>query len=144
MDETRSTAAVSVRLELGSTVTDADAAATALASVVLPVTGCVLVRQRVVYKFVAETPEAAAAGSTIKRSGVFIFDCVDDEHQALIEIPGILDSVLVVTEPGVGVLIDTSNADVAAVIEELVAEGVCDPFGNEIASLAAAYRQSRV
>ena len=143
-DASGSTSEVVMRVQAGSTFEDAAAAATALAAVVLPLSGCIEVRRRIVYSFKPEEPTPAASGSSIKRCGVFIFDTTDADHQALVQVPAILDSVLVTTEPGAGVLIDTDNADIAALIAELLSIPVTDPFANDITELVAAYRQSRV
>jgi hypothetical protein len=144
MDETGSTAALSVHLAPGSTVTAADASATALASVVVSITGCVLVKQRIVYKSVVDDPDTAAAGSSIARAGVFYFDTATDQPDAVITVPSIDEATLVATEPGSGVLIDLENANVIAFIDELFAQGVTSQFGDEITAIVTAYRQSRV
>lgn len=144
MDETGSTAAVSVHLPLGTTVSAADAAATALASVVASITGCVLIKQRIVYKLVAEIPGAAAIGSSITRAGVFYFDTTSETIDAVITVPGITDDVLVTTEPGLGVLIDLENADIVSFVDILIASGVTNMLGDAVTAIVTAYRQSRV
>lgn len=143
-DESGSQSAVTIHIEVGSTYATADAWASALASVVLSITGCELVRQRIQYRAVNDTPIPAADGSSIKRCGVFIFETEDEERQALIEVPGIPDYLLVTEEPGAGVLIDTTNDDVADFL--LLIEGgiATNPFADDITVLATAYRQSRV
>jgi hypothetical protein len=125
-------------------VAEADAFLSGGVSAFLALTGCTLVATRLVYKVEVDLPGPAADGSTIKRAGVFIFACTDDVHQALIEVPGILDEVLSTEEPGAGVLIDTTLSSVSDYLSALFDVPVTDPFANDIASLVAAYRQSRV
>jgi hypothetical protein len=143
-DETSSKAALQVKVPIGTTYSAADAAATALASVVASITGCVLVRQRIIYKAVQSPKLMAATGSSIKRQGVFIFEHNEDGNQELIGIPGILDSVLATEEPGAGVLIDLTNTDVIAFISAYIGLNWCNPFGISQETLVTAYRQSRV
>lgn len=143
-DASGSHAAVEIRLKSGTTYAAADAGAISLASALASLTEAVLVRQRIRYRVVTDEITTAELGSSIKRCGVFIWACIDDEHQALVSLPSIVESVIVTTEPGAGVLIDTSDALVIAFTDELIAQGVTDPFANEISSLIAAYRQSRV
>jgi len=143
-DATGSQGAILLNLQPATTVAEADTFLSGGVSAFLALTGCTLVATRLVYKVEVDIPSPAADGSTIKRTGVFVFDCADDTHQTLVAVPGILDSVLVTTEPGAGVLIDTELADVGDFLTELFSVPITDPFANDIASLVAAYRQSRV
>lgn len=143
VDETGSRGAITVKYPIGTTVAVMDAEAIALASIVAPITGCALIRQRVIYKFVATPRLSPDTGSDVKRQGVFIFDGSDEDKKALVAIPGILDSLLVVDGPGSGILIDTSLTDVETFVDECIAGIWCNPFGDDILSLIAAYRQSR-
>jgi hypothetical protein len=143
-DASGSTAALTFRVPIGSTVSTALGAANALGAVVAPLTGCTLVKLRIKYILREAEPATPADGSSVKRCGVFIYDNIDTTHQALIKVPGILDSVLRTDEPGAGVLIDTDNSDIAVFDGVVVADGFCDPFGTDLGTLVAAYRQSRV
>lgn len=144
MDETGSTAAVNLHCEPGSTVEEIDAAATALASIVLSITGCVLVRQRIIYRLVIDVPTPAAIGSSIKRCGVFFWLCGDEGEPAVTSLPGIVSDVLVTEGASAGIEIDLSNADVSAFIAEMLFQGTTNPFGDAITAIVTAYRQSRV
>ena len=144
MDESGSTAATIVNVPIGTSVEDTAAAATALAAVVLPVSGCVLVRQRIIYKRISEETTTAAVGSSIKRCGVFIFEDETEENDNLVQVPGIIDDVIVTTEPGAGILIDTDNAAIVAFLSAIADAGFVNPFAVVCGTLVAAYRQSRV
>jgi hypothetical protein len=61
----------------------------------------------------------------------------------LIAVPGILEEVLSDVEPVAGYAIDTDNADIIAFIDAVTSNGLTNPFGDAIASLDAAYLQSR-
>jgi hypothetical protein len=127
-----------------STVEDIDAAATALASIVLPLTGAVLIKQRI--KFKNETvPRTDPADSTpIVRSGVFYFSVDPPSPDGLITVPSIKESVISDVEPFAGVGIDRDNSDIIAFADAVLAAGVTNVFGDAFTALVAAYRQSRV
>lgn len=144
MDESGSTAAVVIHLASGTSVDTAAANAEALAAVVLSASGCVLVRQRIVYKVVSEETAPAAIGSSIKRCGVFIFEDIGGDNDNLVQVPGIIDDVLVTDGPGAGILIDQTNANIEAFIGALLDADFVNPFDVECFFLVAAYRQSRV
>jgi len=144
LDESGSTGSITFHVPFGSTVTEAAASASALAAVALSVTDCVLVRQRIRYQYKSDDTSAAEPGSSIKRAGVFIFANADDATQTLVSVPGIRDEVLETEEPGTGVIIDTSLSSVSDFISALFDAGIVNPFDVAIASLVAAYRQSRV
>jgi hypothetical protein len=129
---------------VGTTYEQMDASATVLASIVAPMTGCVLVQQQIRFKAVATPKTAAQIGSAIKRCGVFFFENDDGSRQSLVAIPGILSELLMSDGPGAGVLIDISNSDVADFIE-LYIDGIwTNPFSDNMSRFVAAYRQSRV
>jgi len=133
-----------MKAPLGTTYAEMDVSAIALASIIAPLTGCTLIRQRIIFKAVSETATVADVGSSIKRRGVFYFGSEDGEAVTLVEVPGILESALQSTGNGAGVLIDLDNVDIAAIVDTILAMPITDPFGNEMAELLAAYRQSRV
>jgi hypothetical protein len=144
MDETGSTGATTLNIPLSSTYDEAETSANALISVLLSITGCSLVRQRIRYKFNAETRDVAASGSTIKHTGVFLFHTADGNPLALVEVPAILDSVFFTEGPGAGSLIDEGNSDVASFVSAVLVVPGCNPFGHEMTDLGVAYLQSRV
>jgi len=145
LDETGRKGATTVKYPLGTTVAFLDAQATALASLIAPITGCVLIRQRIIYKAVATPRDVPDVGSTVKSQGVFIFSTSEDGSTPLevIGVPGIEEEVISNAEPGNGVSIDVTNSDVIAFLDTVLTGVYSNPFGNDITSLAAAYRQSR-
>jgi len=120
-----------------------DAEASAFASLIAPLTGCALIRQRVIYKAVADPRDAPDTGSAIKSQGVFIMTTSDATPLELFAVPGILEEVLSDVEPVAGYAIDPDNAAIIAFIAVLVSGGFTNPFGDAITALDAGYRQSR-
>lgn len=143
-DETGSTAVTMLHAPSSATVDDIDASATALASILLPLTGCVLIKQRI--KYINQTvPRTEPADSTpIVRSGVFYFSVDPPSSDGLINVPSIKESVISDVEPFAGVGIDRDNADVIAFVNAVLAGDVTNAFGDAFTALVAAYRQSRV
>lgn len=142
-DETGTKGATTVKYPTGTTYAIMDADATALASLIAPLTGCVLIRQRIIFKAVAIPRLEPILGSSVKQSGVFIWNDGTDDNLNLFEVPGILDSILETTGNGAGVLIDLTNSGVVALINEYIASDLTNIFGVVCDTLAAAYRQSR-
>lgn len=143
-DETGSTAVTTLSMPSSSTVTELDAAATALASLLVSLTDAVLIKQRLKYLSARETPDSASGGASIRRTGVFFFNTGDDTPIALIPIHAIKSSVVVSAGVGAGVAIDTTNSDVIAFINAVVDNGLTNPFDDDIIGFDAAYMQSRV
>jgi len=143
VDETGTKGATTVKYPLGTTVAVIDASATALASLIAPITGCVLIRQRILFKAVTNPRDVPDTGSTVKSQGVFIFATSDETPLELIGIPGIEAEVISDVEPGAGVAIDVTNSDIVAFLDACLAGVYSNPFGDAITSLVAAYRQSR-
>jgi len=143
-DETGSTASTLLSCPSSATVEEIDASATALASILLPLTGAVLVKQRI--KYISQTiPRTEPVDSTpIRRSGVFFFSTDDDLPDGMVTVPSLKEGVISATEPDAGVGIDVSNADVVAFVDALLTNGATNPFGDAFASLITAYVQSRV
>lgn len=143
-DISGSTSATVVHLPPSTTYAAADAAATALASVVASMTDCVLVRQRIKYTVVRDPSAAAAIGSSIKRRACFFWTVSDDGPLALIEIPSPKESIFLSSGPTAGYAVDLSNTDVAAFIAEIIGDSASNIFGNDITAIETAYLQSRV
>lgn len=143
-DETGSNASTLVQALSSATVSEIDASVTALASVLTPLTGCVLIKQRIKYISKPEIRPTASNSTPIVRAGAFYFDCQLDTPDAIITIPSIKDSIILTAEPLAGVGIDTTNADVIAFIETVIGVNATNQFGDAITALIAAYRVSRV
>jgi len=133
-----------MKAPLGTTYAVLDASATALASIIAPLTSATLIRQRIIFKSVAVPRDAAEIGSLIKRRGVFYFASDSDEFVTLVEVPGISEDMLVTEGNGAGVLIDLTNGYISSLIATIIETPITDPFGNIMGHILAAYRQSRV
>lgn len=133
-----------MRAPLGTTYAEMDASAAALASIIAPVTGCSLIRQRILFKSVAVPRPSADDSSPIVKAGAFFFTSDDEMSQALVTVPGISEDVIVTAGPGAGVLIDLDNSDVVELVTQALDLPLTDPFGVEMDHIVTAYRQSRV
>lgn len=144
MDETGSTSAVVLNVPSSSSIATMDAEASALASLIAPITDCVLVKIRYCYRsqFVASAIDAGS--NPIRVNGVFYFSTGDSTPLGFVTVPAIKDALLETTGTGAGVLIDTANEDVMSFIVELIDLDASNVFGDVFTSLATAYRQSRV
>lgn len=143
VDASGTRGAVTVKFPLDTTVAIMDASATALASLIAPITGAALIRQRIIYKAVQLPKPDADTGSYIFRSGMLFFDCGDDSPFEFITVPAILDAVLLTDGPSAGYGIDLTNSDVTAVVDEMLALNCTNVFGNAVIELIAGYVQSR-
>lgn len=143
-DESGSTAALTFSFPIGSTVATALSASEALGAVVAFLTGCTLVRVRIKYTYHRDDMSTPDDGASVARRGMFFFDCGTDNPPAVIEIPGLRDDFYVTSGVGEGILIDTANTTIADFVTAIEAGNYCNPFADDIVSLAAAYRQSRV
>ena len=132
-----------VRYPLGTTVAVIDASAMAFASLIAPLTGCTLIRQRIIYKAVATPRDVPDVGSTVYSQGVFIFSTGEDTPMELIGVPGIEEEAISDVEPFTGVSIDVTNSDVITFLDTVLEGVYSNPFGDDITSLVTAYRQSR-
>lgn len=143
-DESGSTSATTLFAPSSSTVEDIDAGITVLASFLAPLTGCVLVKQRIKYVSAPFDPVLLTGGSPITKTGLFFFSTGPSTPDASIGIPGIKDSLLITDGPLAGVGIDLTNSDVLSFAASVVDNGFSNPFGDVFVSLFAAYVQSRV
>lgn len=143
VDETGTKGAVAVKYPLGTTVAFMDAQASALASLIAPITGCSLIRQRIIYKAVVEPREVPDTGSIVHNVGAFLFFTGVDTPMEIVTVPGILDSVLKTSGPTAGYEIDESNSDIEAFLDLVEMGFYTNPFGDDVIQLQAAYRQSR-
>lgn len=143
-DSSGSTSATTVFAPSDLTYSEIDASASALASILLPLTGCVLVEQRIKYKVVPDTPSAASGGASVLRTGAFFFSTAEDDPMALVIVRAIKASLVAVTEPGAGVSIDTDNVDVIAFVDAVIEGGFTNVFSDDITAFDTAYMQSRV
>lgn len=144
VDGSSSVAVVRFTIKTLATVSEIEGAATGMVAALSALTDAVFFQQEIIYTAVPEVGEIGALGSDKFRTGVFIFDCVEPDTVALVEVPAIKDDLLVTSGPGTGVLIDVAHADVLAFVDVLITNGATNPFAVAIDILSAAYRQSRV
>ena len=132
-----------MKYPLDTAVAVMDAQASVLASLIAPITGCALIRQRIIYKAMAIPKPDADTGSYIFRSGMFIFSNGDGNPLTLASVPGILESLLVTSGWDAGYKVDDTNGDVEAFLT-LVEDGIyTNQFADDIVQLEVAYLQSR-
>ena len=143
VDSSGSKGTVTMKAPLDATVDTIFADGLSLAALIAPVTSAELLRVRVIFKAVA-TPRVAADGdSAILHAGAFFAQDEAEERKTIFSVPAILDSLLISDGCGAGLIIDLLNEDVVEMINQALALPMTDPFGNEMASVFAAYRQSR-
>lgn len=144
MDETGSTSAVVVNVPSTSSIAVIDAQATALASLIAPMTDATLIKMRYSYRVKYQANISDAGSNPIVVAGAFFFNTSDDIPMALVIVPSIKSSLFVHIGPTSEYGIDLTNSDVIAFIDALIADNATNPFGDVITSISAAYRQSRV
>ena len=144
MDDTSSTAAVAVNVPSGSTLEQVDASAVTLASLVLPMTDCVLVKYRISWRFQYEDNALPDSGAGVAQCGAFIFEDDGGVTAGLVTIPSLKDDKLLDTGNGAGVLVDLADSDVSAMITGILDAAASNALGVPFSQLQAAYRQSRV
>lgn len=143
-DETGSSSVVQVNVPVSTSIATMDATATALASLIAPMTDASLTKIRFKFKFEVDTPITDAGSNPITVCGVFFCECGVDAPMEVLMLPGIKTSLLIHTGPTSEYAIDLTASDVIALEDGLIAENACNPFGDVITSIETAYRQSRV
>jgi hypothetical protein len=143
VDASSTKGALTVKYPLGTTVAFMDAQATALASLIAPITGAVLIRQRIIYKAKVRPLDTPDEGTSIVRCGLFVFSCDIDNPNAIITVPALLDSLLVTSGPTAGYEIDETNSDVETLVTLIEDDIWCNPFADDIVQLEAGYIVSR-
>lgn len=144
MDETGSTSAVVLNVSSTTSTSVMDAQATALASLIAPLTDCVLIKIRYCYRAITGADISDAGSTPLATAGIIFLATTSEDHIGLVNIPAIKPSLFLTTGNGAGVLMDTSSSDLIALVEELVALNVSTPTGDVLDHLLTAYRQSRV
>jgi len=143
IDETGTKGTTTVKYPVGTTYAVIDAEASVLASLIAPITGCVLVRQRIIYKAVEIPRLSPDTGSDVKQAAVFFFATEANAIDGLLAVPGILEGVMRIDEPFAGYVVDGSNSAIVSLVAVILAAGLTNPFGDVFTSLVTAYRQSR-
>lgn len=106
-------------------------------------TGCVYLRQDVVYPAVELSRQVVPAGADARRVGVFVFSTVEPAQYAIVAVPGIKLELLVAGVPGADFEIDIEHTDVVELVAELTSGLYCNRFGYTITALESAYAQVR-
>ena len=143
-DDSGSTATTTINAPSSATVEEIDVMAAALASILVPLTGAVLIKQRIKYRFEVVPRTEPVSDTPIVRSGAFFFSTSFDASDWVVIVPSIKEEVLSDVEPFNGYAIDGDNAAVIAFVAAAIGAGVTNPFGDAFTALVAAYRQSRV
>lgn len=143
-DESGNTATTTLSAPSDLTVSEIDADATALASILLPLSGCILIGTRIRYKSAFEAPVPATGSTPITRTGIFFFSTDGDNSDTLVSVPAIKDSIILSDGVSIGVGIDTMDSDVLAFITAVIDNGISNPFADDITGFVSAYLQSRV
>lgn len=143
-DASGSTAVTLLHASSSLTVTEIDANATALASLLVPLTDATLIKQRIKYvNRPAERP-VPASDTPIHEQAIFIFTTFDDLPMAVISIPSIKESIMLTDGFGAGFIVDLSLTAVSEFIDDCISLPLCNPFGAESEVILSAYRLSRV
>jgi hypothetical protein len=74
---------------------------------------------------------------------VFVFATSEAGQYAIIEVPGISESMLIDTGIGADLIIDLENPAVEAFVEQLISGPWCNPFGYQLVEIQAAFLQVR-
>ena len=143
-DASGTQAVTQLRAPSSWTVSDIDAFATAAASIIAPLTDCVLVGQRIKYKSALEPVTLPIGGNPIVKVAAFFFSTGSGLPDALITVPSVKDSILVADGPTAGYAVELTNSDVEAFTDAVIANGISNPFADDVTVIAAAYLQSRV
>lgn len=143
-DASGSTAATTVHAPSSATYANIDASATALASILASLTGAVLVRQRIKYISVPETPVPASGGASIMRTGSFFFGTAGGNPIADVFVKAIKDTAIETSGVREGVGIHTADSDVSSFISAVISSIACNVFGDDIHDFIDAYLQSRL
>lgn len=134
------TLSVPSSLTFGEIAVDAEA----LAAIIAPLTGCVLVGYRVKYRSVEEERGTASGSSPITSTGVLFFSTGPTTSDGGIVIHSFKPSKLVFIGPTANYGINLEDSDVVAFGEAVISSGITNPFGDVFTSLFAGYLQSRV
>lgn len=143
LDGSGSTAETHITINAILPVSTIESAAPSLVAALSAMTDAVLIRQEIVYPCVPASGYFGPDVGDVRRSGVFVFQDGEDGPVGLVEVPGIMDDVLVADGPGAGVLIVVSDSRVISLVDTLHTYGATNPFGDALGDLLAAYRQSR-
>lgn len=143
-DETGSTSAVVTNVPVSSSIASLDAVATALASLIAPITDAVLIKVRYSFRAVFEYDISEAGSNPIVFAGLFLFSTTTPSPDDVIIIHGIKDDILLDTGVTADYGVDLTDSRVIAFLDAIIDLGASNPFGDAITDIAAAYRVSRV
>jgi hypothetical protein len=137
-------AVTAYRVPSSYTVEQAFSAGQSVVDACSALTDAALVGMRVRYKFNEDERTSAAGSTPITSTGVFFFSTGPSTPDTGIVIHALKPSILMADGPLAGVGVDLSNTDVLAFRDVVLGLPGCNPFGDEVITLFAAYLQSRV
>ena len=140
-DDSGSSSILRFNIESGIASVSAQASATSLRGYLDSLSGCAFTRQSVIYRFVETSAPTPAAASRADRVGVFIFTTSAPGQYAIVEIPGIHDSLLL--PAGAGLLVDIDSPAVVALAAALTSGIWSNHFGYDLVELDTAFLQIR-
>jgi hypothetical protein len=112
-----------------------------MADLIRNVSNCALTRIRITMSAAAISPIIATGSAA--NYGVFIYSTITPEERCVYCIPGIKSSKIVSIGDGAGIIIDTTDSDVAAYIAETINNIVVSPWGADIIALNVAGMELR-
>jgi len=127
----------------GATVAAAMSGAAARRSLLVPVTGCVFVRESIIYSSIESAPAAPAPNANVLRAGVLMFATAAPGQLGAVALPGLLPGLLALEGCAAGLDIDTAHPDVMALVAHLLTGAYSNPFGHELTAVIAGYMQER-
>lgn len=143
-DASGSTSTTTVFAASSLTVADIDASASALASLIVPLTDCVLIGQRIKYKTAYEVHTDPDSDTPVSHAMALFFTAGGDTSAGVLTVPSINDGVFVTDGPGAGAVVDLGNADVSSLVTTVLDSGICNPFAVPFDDVFSGYLQSRV
>jgi hypothetical protein len=141
-DETESRSQMAMHVRAGITPTAGYSAAASLRGAVAGLSGCVAERQQI--EFRVEELEPAPSGPThAEIAGVLVFTTSEPDQYAIVAIPAIRPDLVLITGTGAGVELNTQAPAIVNLVDELTSGRWCNPWGYQLAELAAAFVQIR-
>lgn len=118
--------------------------AEAFAAIAVPLSGCSLVGIRIKYRSGQAVRVEASGDTPITRTGALFFRDDSGDVAGVVLVHALVDSALVASGPGAGVLIDLTNEAVSDLISAVLDAGLTNPFAVPFVDVHSAYLQSRI
>lgn len=137
LDGTGTVGTCRFNLREGTTAVEGHAAGNALRGLLAAMVGTVIIRQSVVYPFTVDDPGVALPGSLTKNRGALIFETSTAGQLLAVSIPSIIPAAIQAAGPLAGLELDPTNAAVIALVQEIINNIWCNPFGYDVVNLAS-------